>query len=302
MRANTTDENLLASRDPEAFGTFYARHLAGVEAYFARRVGDRDVAADLASETFAAALVARRRFVPGPTPAVGWLYTIAARRYVDFQRRRAVQMRICDSLSRDLAVREPWSSEGPLEDADPGLLRHLPPERREAVRAHVLQGRDYSEIAAESGASEASIRQRVSRGLRTLRAPLLVYRAAQELARQDRAYRFGGGHRVYLSAIAPGDPLDCSAATSLVLRRAGLLESDTAWTSGRFADEWGEPGEGEHVTLWANEEHVWLELKLDDDHGERFDPTPRRLNRQVGWLSAASLPLRGFTPRRGPGL
>ena len=93
MTTQPTDEELLTSVDPEAFGAFYARHHDGVERYFARRVGNRETAADLAAETFAAALVARRRFVPGATPAAGWLYTIAARRHVDFQRRAVVEQR-----------------------------------------------------------------------------------------------------------------------------------------------------------------------------------------------------------------
>jgi RNA polymerase sigma-70 factor (ECF subfamily) len=80
VTTHPTDEALLTARDPHAFGAFYARHHAGIERYFVRRVGDRETAADLAAETFAAALVVRRRFVPGATPAAGWLSTIAARR------------------------------------------------------------------------------------------------------------------------------------------------------------------------------------------------------------------------------
>ena len=61
-------------------------------------------------------------------------------------------------------------------------------------------------------------------------------------------------------------------------------------------------GEGRHVTLWANDEHVWLEFKLDGDHGERFDPTPSRLAPDPGWLAARSGPKSDYIPRHLQGL
>ncbi|HEX7310234.1 MAG TPA: RNA polymerase sigma factor [Gaiellaceae bacterium] len=302
MRVRPTDEQLLASADPEGFAAFYVRHLPGVEAYFARRVG-RQTAADLAAETFASALVARRRFVASATPAAGWLYTIAARRLIDFRRRTSVDRRTLEALAADHA-RSPVAAAASerAEELDPGLLRHLPPDQRAAIVAHVLEERDYSQIAAVSRASEAVIRQRVSRGLGALRGPLRVYRAAQELAREGRSYRFGGGHRVPLQSIAPGEPLDCSAATSLILERAGAFEPGPAWPSGRLAESWGRPGEGRYVTVWANEGHVWLEFKLDADHGERFDPTPSRLRPNRHWLAKSPAPSDEFVPRHWPGL
>jgi DNA-directed RNA polymerase specialized sigma24 family protein len=92
MRQPLSDEDLLTADDPEAFGVFYARHLRSIERFFARRVSGHE-AYDLAAETFAAAFEARRRFVPGRAPATAWLFTIAARRLIDFRRRGAVEQR-----------------------------------------------------------------------------------------------------------------------------------------------------------------------------------------------------------------
>jgi RNA polymerase sigma-70 factor, ECF subfamily len=302
VRATASDEELLISCDLEAFGLFYARHFRGVETYFARRVG-RDAAADLAAETFASALVARRRFVASTTPAAGWLYTIAARRLVDFQRRSLVRQRTLEGLASEATTREsPPLSSAIATVPDPGILRHLPRDQRDAIVAHVLHERDYKQIASESRASQASIRQRVSRGLGTLRGPLQLYRAAQALARQDRAYRFGGGHHKDLSLIRPREPLDCSAATSLILLQAGLFEPGPALTSARLAEAWGEPDEGRYFTLWANQGHVWIEFKLDADHGERFDPTPSRLAPDNNSMPTKQGPTRDFIPRHWPGL
>ncbi len=60
------DEALLVAgrRDAEAFGLFYRRRVDAVLAFFLRRTGDRQLAADLTAETFAAALSALPRYSP----------------------------------------------------------------------------------------------------------------------------------------------------------------------------------------------------------------------------------------------
>jgi RNA polymerase sigma-70 factor (ECF subfamily) len=298
-----TDEELLTSGDPLGFGLFYERHRPGVYAYFAGRVG-RDLADDLTAETFASALVAQRRFVPGDTPAAGWLFTIASRRLVDFQRRAIVARRTRDLLAQTVEPIATRSPEAPAlpPDRAPGLLRHLPREQRDAILAHFVDEESYEHIARRSQTSEASIRQRTSRGLTALRAPLRIYREAHDLAREGRDYRFGGGHGKPIPSIQPREPLDCSAAASLVLHRAGLFEPSLPLTSGRLAEEWGTPGEGRYMTLWANEEHVWIEFNLDHDHAEQFDPTPVRRAPGNPWLGSLDMSTRGFSPRHWPNL
>jgi DNA-directed RNA polymerase specialized sigma24 family protein len=61
------------------------------------------------------------------------------------------------------------AASGPAASA---LVEGLPEEQREAVLARVVDERDYAEIAAELEVSEAVVRQRVSRGLSTLRRPV----------------------------------------------------------------------------------------------------------------------------------
>jgi hypothetical protein len=63
----TTDGALLSavrSGDGESFAIFYRRHRPAVVALLVRETGDREVAADLAAEVFAAVLVSARRFRP----------------------------------------------------------------------------------------------------------------------------------------------------------------------------------------------------------------------------------------------
>ena len=58
------------------------------------------------------------------------------------------------------------------------LLDRLPSEQRDAVRARVIEGRGYDEIAADLSCSPSLVRKRVSRGLLRLRSDLETPRGA----------------------------------------------------------------------------------------------------------------------------
>ncbi len=133
--------------------------------------------ADLAAETFAAALLAAPRYRPGEHPALAWLYGIAAHKLADSRRDGQVEDRApATSLQRlvledeDLARVEECVSlpEPALADA----LATLPEDQRAAVLARVVAERPYDEIAETLHCSQMVVRQRVSRGLRALRTRL----------------------------------------------------------------------------------------------------------------------------------
>jgi RNA polymerase sigma factor (sigma-70 family) len=170
------DASLLAATaggDSAAFAAFYRRHLSAVLAVLVAETDDRELAADLASEVFAAALLQARDYRPDRETALPWLSAIARNKARDSQRRGRAEQR----ARRRLGIpREP------IEDADlervdeliaasgvAQLLQKLPEQQRVAVHARVVQERDYAEIAAAAGVSEQTVRQRVSRGLSWLR-------------------------------------------------------------------------------------------------------------------------------------
>ena len=170
-----TDEDLLVSDDPEAFGVFYDRHIRGLLGYFARRTNDPEVAADLAAETFASALVARRRFRRAGAPGGAWRYTIAGRRLAALPRTGRGHPRVRRSL---LMERRPLTDDDArtilllADDTATTMLADLPADQRLAVTAYVVDDRSYGEVAGEVQVSEAVVRQRVSRGLWSLRRRL----------------------------------------------------------------------------------------------------------------------------------
>jgi RNA polymerase sigma-70 factor (ECF subfamily) len=172
-----SDDDLLArfaAGDPEAFVAFYRRHLTAVLGFFLRRTANPELTADLTAEVFAAALLAAERYRPGEGPALAWLYGIAAHKLADSRRRGRVE----DDARRRLAL-EPLAIDDEelarvQELADPGATEAavltLPPAQRDAVVARVVDERTYAEIAQKMQCSELLVRQRVSRGLRALRA------------------------------------------------------------------------------------------------------------------------------------
>jgi RNA polymerase sigma-70 factor (ECF subfamily) len=169
------DDELLARarRDPAAFGTFYERHERLVIGYFMRRARDPELAADLAAETFAAALVAARRYRAGEAPASAWLIGIA-RNTLSVSLRRA---RVENRARRRLGMEPIPLDDDLLERIEriggdtrvEALLSQLTPDQSDAIRARVLGEEDYAVIATRLRCSESVVRQRVSRGLATLR-------------------------------------------------------------------------------------------------------------------------------------
>lgn len=170
----TDDELLVAGVDDvEAFAAFYRRHAAPLAGFFLARTGNRELAADLTAETFAAALAARRKFDPAKGPAVGWLYGIARHKLMKAFRRGAVEDRARKRLRMGRLVLDDEALEQVEAAADGSraiaLLDGLPEDQRAAISARVLEERDYQEIAAATKTSESVIRKRVSRGLSGLR-------------------------------------------------------------------------------------------------------------------------------------
>jgi peptidoglycan hydrolase CwlO-like protein len=71
-------------------------------------------------------------------------------------------------------------------------------------------------------------------------------------------YIFGGGHASFHA-----DGYDCSGSVSYALAAAGLVSSPMV--SGDF-ENWGDPGPGRWITIYANADHVWMDVA-----GWRFD-------------------------------
>jgi len=159
----------------ESFEVVYRRHHAVVLAFLARRVQQPELAADLLAETFASllALVRDPQHAVPPIP-VAWLLVTARNLMIDSHRRGTVD----DRARRRLAMQPMVLDDRDLErveeiSAETDLVRELAsrlePDQFEALRARVLDEREYEEIAAQLKCSESVVRKRVSRALGVLR-------------------------------------------------------------------------------------------------------------------------------------
>jgi RNA polymerase sigma factor (sigma-70 family) len=175
------DADLLSAAargDGDAFAAFYRRHERLVLGYLRRRVAEPELAFDLAAETFAAALLSARRYRASGGPAPAWLLGIAHNKLLESLRRGRVEATARRKLRLEPIVVDDLDLIAVEERAAAGasglteLLSALPDEQRRAVLARVVDDRDYDEIATELKCSAQVVRQRVSRGLRTLRTQL----------------------------------------------------------------------------------------------------------------------------------
>lgn len=164
----------IAAGDGAAFGVFYRRYLAAVVRWCWAQTGDRELAADLSAEVFAAALQSAGRYRPQQGVAAAWLIGIARNKLLESRRRgriesaarRRLGLTRVELTDEDLVRVEELAS---LSNATLSLVEELPSEQREAVIARVVEERPYSEVAERLRCSELVARKRVSRGLESLR-------------------------------------------------------------------------------------------------------------------------------------
>jgi RNA polymerase sigma-70 factor (ECF subfamily) len=162
--------------------TLYVDERGRLEQFFARRVHDRDLAADLTAETYLHALSGRDRYDGGDDYAAPWLYGIA--RHVLSQHRRRAHAH--DAAMRRAPVDLDIDADQEHDDVEraqalPGLrdtlapaLRQLPEGERQALALRVVGELTYREVAERLGINPPVARMRVSRALQTLAAVVIA--------------------------------------------------------------------------------------------------------------------------------
>lgn len=167
----------VALAEPAGFVALYKREGELVLCFCARRVLEAEAAVDLTAETFAQAFRGRGSF-RGSTEleARAWLLTIARRQIARYLHRGSLDRRAVQRLG----IQTPQLEVGESEEIErraglPALraslgaeLARLSDEQRQALQLRVVEERSYEQIAGMLGVKEATVRARVSRGLRML--------------------------------------------------------------------------------------------------------------------------------------
>lgn len=195
LNADASDEHLMLTCQKgqfEALEVLYERYYQQVFLFILRMVQRRDLAEDIAQETFLRVYNNRMSWEPRSKFA-SWMYRIARNLCIDEKRRYWNRMVYADSSFTDANgedsgtsfidrvedtggdARETFAHKID-EEAIKNAINQLSDEQREVIVLNKYQGMSYVEIAEILGASPESIKQRAYRAhlkLREILEPML---------------------------------------------------------------------------------------------------------------------------------
>jgi RNA polymerase sigma-70 factor (ECF subfamily) len=159
--------------EPSAFEPIFDRHFGAVHRYLHRRAG-RDVADELAAETFAVAFE-RRGSCRSSGSALPWLYGIATnllrRRHRTERRRLRAYARSGSDHSADHEP-GPVARDASLDARLAGALAAMRPRERDALLLYALADLTYDEIATALDVPVGTVRTWLHRARQTARREL----------------------------------------------------------------------------------------------------------------------------------
>jgi RNA polymerase sigma-70 factor (ECF subfamily) len=165
--------------DPDLFEAFYREHVEDLQRFVARRVGDRERAADLTAEIFLAAIDSAYRYRPRSGTPKAWLYGIARALVANDRRRRG----------RERAREERFRGSALLDEEDAARMDARIDAAAQSRRLYAAMDRlsegeravmdlvaidelTVAEAAAAAGVRPVAARVRLHRARRKLRAEL----------------------------------------------------------------------------------------------------------------------------------
>jgi RNA polymerase sigma-70 factor (ECF subfamily) len=162
--------------ESEAFGLIYDRYVDTVFRFIYFRVGNRQLAEDLTSDTFLRALKRIGSFTWQGRDLGAWLVTIARNLVADHFKsgRYRLEVTTGDVLDADREDRGPEGSpEAAVVDhitnvALLGAVKQLNPEQQECIVLRFLQGFSVAETAQAMGKNEGAIKALQYRAVRAL--------------------------------------------------------------------------------------------------------------------------------------
>lgn len=160
LSGHRTQEEAIILRskdDPAAFRPLYEKYYRSIFLFILHRTGDKDLAADLASQVFLKALMKIAGFTFRGLPFSAWLYRIAINECNDFFRRskRSRTVVLEDEIA-DLLYEEMFAPDTleELKGRLPGILKQLKYEELQVVELRFMEGRPFKEVADILGISE----------------------------------------------------------------------------------------------------------------------------------------------------
>ena len=164
--------DLAKDGDGEAFGQLYDHYSPGIFRFIYYRVGSKQLAEDLTSETFVRGLRAIQRFTWQGKDFGAWLTTIARNLITDhFKSSRSRLEFTTEAVPETRATAASPESEVLALISNEMLfeaVNGLPPEQRDCILMRFIQGMSIAQTAAALGRSEGAIKQLQLRAVRSL--------------------------------------------------------------------------------------------------------------------------------------
>lgn len=183
MSQRISDGEMIAASltDPRAFGVIFERHFAAIHGYLRRRL-DRELADELASQTFLVAFDCRQRFDRRRPDSRPWLFGIATNLARNHRRREIRELRALAGLApAPLAGIDGVEARIDAERMRAPLaqgLAQLPSEEADVLLLLAWSELDQAEIAEALEIPRGTVKSRLSRARGRLRDALGLATAA----------------------------------------------------------------------------------------------------------------------------
>lgn len=181
-----------AQQDPEAFGILFDRYYDKIFNYILKRIGDIEIAEDLAAEVFYKALKKLWQFRWKKVSFGAWLYTIANNQIIDWYRRKKSlsldrlraetgfdleDWRRCD---KELVEMEQQQLRAEIDTVKiRSYLTELPAHYQEVLALRFFEQKPILEICEIIGKKEGTVKSLLSRGVAKLRVIVEKYHPLQ---------------------------------------------------------------------------------------------------------------------------
>jgi RNA polymerase sigma-70 factor (ECF subfamily) len=184
MSAHPIDGEAIAASlaDPPAFGVIFERHFGVIHGYLRRRL-DRQLADELASQTFLVAFDRREHFDPRRLDSRPWLFGIATNLARNHRRREIRELRAMAELTPDAVLGIDGVESRVDAERMRGLLAQaladLPSKEADVLLLLVWAELDQPEIADALAIPLGTVKSRLSRARRRLQAGLRLASPAE---------------------------------------------------------------------------------------------------------------------------
>lgn len=156
--------------EESAVEQLYAEYGGTVFGYLVKTLGDRGIAEDVHQQVFLEVWKRSPSYDPERAGLLTWIMQIARSRAIDQMRKRVPDpVDIDEQAPTDSTTSNEFTDEMHNQWHIAHLLKQLPAEESDLLKARFYDGKSQSEIAADTGIALGTVKMRMVSGLRRLR-------------------------------------------------------------------------------------------------------------------------------------